>query len=88
MLKPLGMQTHHLKPAKASLRTFINYEQAEFSFKNSRSHWFRAQVSELSLIIVVYCGEQYLVLLRAMHTIEMIPKSMILIQTVQNTSVI
>ncbi len=39
---------------------------------------FRAQVESLSLIIVGLSGEQWLDIALAMHTIEMIPKSMIL----------
>ena len=40
---------------------------------------FRAQMKSLQLIIVIYGEEQWLDIAQAMHTIEMIPKSMILI---------
>ena len=39
---------------------------------------FRAQTDQLYIIIVALSGEQWLDIALAMHTIEMIPKSMIL----------
>ena len=46
--------------------------------KKRNSDRLRAQKKTLSLVIVGLSGEQWLDIALAMHTIEMIPKSMIL----------
>ncbi len=65
---------------KFGQRTFINGRQVRrLNTSTSQRHCFRAQARSLSLIIVGVSGEQWLDIALAMHTIEMIPKSMILI---------
>ena len=66
-------------------RTFIKVEVESFSLELDNLNWFHAQKLTLSLFIVGFGDEQRLDIALAIHTIEMIPKSMILICSMIST---